>query len=373
MAVDTFEDAESFTEEWRLRHETLINEIRSLQSHVTIAPETVEPPQVEAEQDEPQPQIEAQIETKIEPVAEEMDGEGEEESMCDSAPSWKRQAKELDRLNARLQASLETSIPSIAMATKGRSKSSCPKRSCNQMAKALRRGAVARSCSPPRSQAASRPDGVAKMSSSNPNEAKGSDFKDKMEKMEKMDKMEKKGSDKMEKMDKKGSSTRHEAEPEVSRSSALATSKWPEPTRPVPKRAAVKKRTGPRTVSRRLQVGAPFDQPRMSVMARLSVMAQAEAKEVETTCAPTVTVKNWNIPRLCLEAAQTAQSFSGVVPSTTGSYVPSSTSSPQMWYRPVSSQVSQVSQLSQVPSGAFRHSAAQVLQKASPVSQRLAL
>ena len=40
-----------------------------------------------------------------------------------------------------------------------------------------------------------------------------------------------------------------------------------------------------------------------------------------------------------------------------------------MWYRPVS-QVSPVSQR-QVPSGAF--SGAQVLQKASPVSQRLAV
>ena len=134
MALDT-EDGESFTEEWRLRHETLINEIRSLQSHVTTATETVEPSQVEAEQ-EPQkePQIEPQIETN-EPVAEEMDGDSNgdgEESMGDSAPSWKRQAKELDRLNARLQASLETSIPSIAMATKGRSKSSCPKKSSCQ-------------------------------------------------------------------------------------------------------------------------------------------------------------------------------------------------------------------------------------------------
>ena len=259
MALDT-EDGESFTEEWRLRHETLINEIRSLQSHVTTATETVKPSQVQAEQ-EPQkePQIEPQIETN-EPVAEEMDGDSNgdgEESMGDSGPSWKRQAKELDRLNARLQASLETSIPSIAMATKGRSKSSCPKKSSCQgkagrsKSEAPPRGlghGLSRSCSP-RSQAS--PDGRAKMS--NPNElSKGSKdhkdlkiFKDKTDQKDK-DKMEKKGSEKME----KGSSTRHEAEPEVSRSSALATTKWPEPTRP-PKRAVVKKRTAPRTVSRR--------------------------------------------------------------------------------------------------------------------------
>ena len=258
MALDT-EDGESFTEEWRLRHETLINEIRSLQSHVTTATETVEPSQVEAEQPQKEPQIEPQIEN--EPVAEEMDGDSNgdgEESMGDSAPSWKRQAKELDRLNARLQASLETSIPNIAMATKGRSKS-CPKKSSCQ-AKAGRskseapppRGlghGASRSCSP-RSQAL--PDGRAKMS--NPNElSKGSKdhkdlkIKDKTDQKDK-DKMDKKGSEKMEKMEK--GSTRHEAEPEVSRSSALATTKWPEPTRP-PKRAVVKKRTAPRTVSRR--------------------------------------------------------------------------------------------------------------------------
>lgn len=265
MALDT-EDGESFTEEWRLRHETLINEIRSLQSHVTTATETVEPSQVQAEQ-EPQkePQIEPQIETNEstnEPVAKEMDGDsnGGEESMGDSGPSWKRQAKELDRLNARLQASLETSIPSIAMATKGRSKSSCPKKSSCQ-AKAGRskseapppRGwghGLSRSCSP-RSQAS--PD-RAKMS--NPNELsngskdhKDLKIKDKTDQKDK-DKMDKKGSEKMEKME-NGSSTRREAEPEVSRSSALATTKWPEPTRP-PKRAVVKKRTAPRTVSRRV-------------------------------------------------------------------------------------------------------------------------
>ena len=50
--------------------------------------------------------------------------------------------------------------------------------------------------------------------------------------------------------------------------------------------------------SQGLQVGAPFDQPRMSVMARLSV-AQAEAKEVEATkAAPTAAVMIWAFPEM---------------------------------------------------------------------------
>lgn len=361
MTVDEI-DSDSFTEEWRLRHDLLINEIRSLQSHMTAGAEAeaaeqmqrpvepqgrVESPiELPIELEPSQKQIEPQMDTKIEGVEEEESLESDTQG--DSGPSWKRQAKELDRLNARLQASLKTSIPKLKTMPKvpssARSKSPGGKGAVGGLSlstsKSEGRLREKRRSSSPRSrsqapQLTPEPSGAGKgLQSTSATDSK--DSKDRVQ---------------------------QKTKEREARSSALATSTWPAPT-PLPKRPAKKRPSAPRPVATPFQVGAPFDQPRKSVMARL--LKAPETKGVETQ-AP---VKTWTIPRLCLEAVQPGPPFSGIVPSTTGgsSYVPSSTSSPQMWYRAVS-QFSQVSQVSQVSNGALRHG--QPLQKTSAVSQRL--
>ncbi len=404
MVVNMPEElGETFTEKWRMRHDLLINEIRSLQSHVTTTAETeqselidpVEPqvaepgvafePElvqtVESQVFEPERKVESEVveppvERPIEPVMEETE-EIESASDLGELPSWKRQAKELDRLNARLQSALNLDTcfgPSGKSAAK-RCKSEVKKqvfrlsRSTKKLqdrvhgdqdqdhlglmtSKSETALPTRPSTSPGHSKSvALRPAWDPRTSTKPSPTSNGKEQKT-------WDRKNKKNDQKDQKAMK---DVKHDQKADQKETKGLLDMA----KRPVPPQHMARKHTT-RGVPARLQVGSPFDQPRMSVMARLSKV-QLDTKMPREEETRTKFTKSHNIPQLCLEGLPTFNS--AVVPTTMGSsYVPSCTSSPQLWYRPVSP--SQGSNVSLSTGGVFR--SPQVLQKSSP-PKRLAL
>ena len=399
---------ETFTEKWRMRHDLLINEIRSLQSHVTTTAETeqselIDPlePQVaepgvafepelvqtvESQVFEPEREVEtveSEVVDKVEPPGRPIEPVMEETEEIESAsdlgelPSWKRQAKELDRLNARLQSALnlDTCFGPVKSAAK-RCKSEVKKQASrlsrstkklqdrahgdqdqdhlglmtSKSEAALPTRPISTSPGHSKSVVALRPAWDPTTSTKPSPTSNGKEQKNWERKNKKNEQKDQKAMKDV-KRDQK-------AEKETKGLMDMAK-------RPVPPQHARKHTT--RGVPARLQVGSPFDQPRMSVMARLSKV-QLDTNMPREEATRTKFTKNHNIPQLCLEGLPTFNS--AVVPTTMGSsYVPSCTSSPQLWYRPISP-ASQGSNVSLTGGGVFR-SPGQVLQKSSP--QRLAL